>query len=219
MCAPRVFRAPQGPAARWAGLLGVPVGGGPPAHRPRRELRSARRLEAQPGPTATSLISHVIPLWLIQTSNLYRWNCNVFGASRKKTALNDVRHLAARGVVAAHGYRVWLLQARWPGGLKPVSPLLAQAEPQMKPPSPVRVRNGRFGAFFGRRGDVGFNACCSGARSGDGSFTLACVSGRRGDVGFNVATWLCHAREKVHPALVFDAARRTRLAVVGVLQH
>ena len=33
-----------------AGLLDVPVGGGPPASRPRRELRSARRLEARPGP-------------------------------------------------------------------------------------------------------------------------------------------------------------------------
>ena len=33
-----------------AGLLGVPVGSGPPASRPRRELRSARRLEARPGP-------------------------------------------------------------------------------------------------------------------------------------------------------------------------
>ena len=35
-----------------AGLLDVPVGGGPPASRPRRELRSARRLEARPGPAA-----------------------------------------------------------------------------------------------------------------------------------------------------------------------
>ena len=33
-----------------ARLLYVPVGGGPPARRPRRELRSARRLEARPGP-------------------------------------------------------------------------------------------------------------------------------------------------------------------------
>ena len=33
-----------------AGLLCVPVGGGPPASRPRCELRSARRLEARPGP-------------------------------------------------------------------------------------------------------------------------------------------------------------------------
>ena len=57
-------------AVRRAGLLGVLVGGGlsafclwprqisdrraacPPASRPRRELRSARRLEARPGPAA-----------------------------------------------------------------------------------------------------------------------------------------------------------------------
>ena len=32
--------------------LCVPVGGGPPASRPRRELRLARRLEARPGPAA-----------------------------------------------------------------------------------------------------------------------------------------------------------------------
>ena len=36
----------------WAGLLCAPVGGGPPASRPRHELRSARRLEARPGPAA-----------------------------------------------------------------------------------------------------------------------------------------------------------------------
>ena len=35
---------------RRARPLCVPVGGGPPASRPRRELRSARRLEARPGP-------------------------------------------------------------------------------------------------------------------------------------------------------------------------
>ena len=35
-----------------AGLLDAPVGGGPPAHRPRCELRSVRRLEARPGPAA-----------------------------------------------------------------------------------------------------------------------------------------------------------------------
>ena len=42
------MRVPPGPDG--AGLLDVPVGGGPPASRPRRELRSARRLEARPGP-------------------------------------------------------------------------------------------------------------------------------------------------------------------------
>ena len=70
--APLVFRAPEAPAARElsapcvvaCGAAGVPgaascvvgpgcaVGGGPPASRPRRELRSARRLEARPGPAA-----------------------------------------------------------------------------------------------------------------------------------------------------------------------
>ena len=35
---------------RRARPLCVPVGGGPPASRPHRELRSARRLEARPGP-------------------------------------------------------------------------------------------------------------------------------------------------------------------------
>ena len=38
---------------RRARPLCVPLGGGPPASRPRRELRSARRLEARPGPAAT----------------------------------------------------------------------------------------------------------------------------------------------------------------------
>ena len=53
LAAPLVLRAPSylavGPGCG-AGLLGVPTGGGPPASRPRRELRSARRLEARPGP-------------------------------------------------------------------------------------------------------------------------------------------------------------------------
>ena len=57
-----MFRALSGPTARWAGLLGVPVGGGPPASRPRRELRSARRLEARPGPaTAHGHRSQALP--------------------------------------------------------------------------------------------------------------------------------------------------------------
>ena len=42
--------------------LCVPVGGGPPARRPRRELRSARRLEARPGPaTAHGHRSQALP--------------------------------------------------------------------------------------------------------------------------------------------------------------
>ena len=105
-----VFRVPD--VLCRAGLLGVPVGGGPPASRPRRELRSARRLEARPGLAATSLISHVIPLSLIQTLNLHRWHCNVFGVYRKMTAINYVRDLAGGGVVAAHGCRSQELPTR-----------------------------------------------------------------------------------------------------------
>ncbi|WP_156929375.1 hypothetical protein [Actinomyces sp. ICM54] len=45
---------------------------------------------------------------------------------------------------------------------------------------------GVFGAVFGCRGDVGFNGCCSGARSGV--------------VGFNVAMLSRLVREKVRPA-------------------
>ena len=73
---------------------------------------------------------------------------------------------------------------------------------------------GVLGAFFGCRGDGGFNARCSGASigdggftlvcisgcRGDGGFTLACISGRRGVIGFNVATSQQPEREKVRPA-------------------
>ena len=52
------------------------------------------------------------------------------------------------GAAASHGYRVWALQTRRPGYLKPLSPLRAQAVPQLKPSSPLRVRNGRFWSVF-----------------------------------------------------------------------
>ena len=43
------------------------------------------------------VISHVIPLRLLQTLNLHRWNCNVFAWSRKITVLNYVRNLSGSG--------------------------------------------------------------------------------------------------------------------------
>ena len=49
---------------------------------------------------------------------------------------------------AAHARCVWVLQARWSGGLKPSSPLLAWACVGLKPRSPLRVRNGRFWCVF-----------------------------------------------------------------------
>ena len=45
-----------------------------------------------------SVISHVIPLRLLQTLNLHRWNCNVFPRSRKITGLNYVRDLSGPGL-------------------------------------------------------------------------------------------------------------------------
>ena len=44
-------------------------------------------------PRHRPLISHVIPLRLVQSLNLHRWNCNVFGVSRKMTTINYVRNL------------------------------------------------------------------------------------------------------------------------------
>ena len=49
-----------------AGLLGVPVGGGPPASRPRCELRSARRLEARPGPAVLAAASNRAALGMLR---------------------------------------------------------------------------------------------------------------------------------------------------------
>ena len=45
-----------------------------------------------------SVISRVIPLRLLQTLNLHRWNCNVFPRSRKITVLNYVRNLSGSGL-------------------------------------------------------------------------------------------------------------------------
>ena len=59
---------------------------------------------------------------------------------------------------------------------------------------------GVFGVFFGCRGATGFNGCCSRVSSGDGGFTLACVSGCRGVIGFKAATLLRPVREIVLPA-------------------
>ena len=50
-------------------------------------------------------MSHVIPLRVFQILNSCRWNCNVFGWSRKMTEGNYVRNLAGGGVVATHGRR------------------------------------------------------------------------------------------------------------------
>ena len=92
----------------------------PPARRPRRELRSARRLEARPGPAGLA------------------------AASNRSGCLCDARP----GLAAAHGYRSQALSASWAGCLKPLSPLRVPAEPRLKPSSPLWARNGRFWCIF-----------------------------------------------------------------------
>ena len=59
---------------------------------------------------------------------------------------------------------------------------------------------GVFGAFFGRRGVVGFSGPLLGASSGDGGFNGCCLAVCSGVVGFNVATLSRLVREKVRPA-------------------
>ena len=65
-----------------------------------------------------SVNSHVIPLRLLQTLNLRRWNCNVFPRSRKITVLNYVRNLSGPGlrspavVAAKPSHRLRALRVR-----------------------------------------------------------------------------------------------------------
>ena len=49
---------------------------------------------------------------------------------------------------AARGCRSQAMSARWAGCLKPLSPLLACIRVGLKPPSPLRVRNGCFWCSF-----------------------------------------------------------------------
>ena len=70
---------------------------------PRASLGASPRSPARPRHRPS--ISHVIPLRLVQTLNLHRWNCNVFGVSQKMTTINYVRNLGGGSVVAARRHR------------------------------------------------------------------------------------------------------------------
>ena len=104
--------------------LCVPVGGGPPARSPHASCARSGRSRGPPWPCRhppaprpglaprsparprhLPSISHVIPLRLVQTLNVRRWNCNVFGVSRKMTAINYVRNMGGGDVLAARGHR------------------------------------------------------------------------------------------------------------------
>ena len=106
LVAPLVFRAPEAPAA-------VCAGGRRPAREPsalRASLGASPRSPARP--RHCPLISHVIPLRLVQSLNLHRWNCNVFGVSRKMTTINYVRNLGGGGAWSLMCYWVRCFEAR-----------------------------------------------------------------------------------------------------------
>ena len=107
---------------RRARPLCVPVGGGPPARSPHASCARSGRSRGPPWPCRhppaprpglaprsparprhRPSISHVIPLRLVQTLNVRRWNCNVFGVSRKMTAINYVRNMGGGDVLAPVG--------------------------------------------------------------------------------------------------------------------
>ena len=71
---------------------------------------------------------------------------------------------------------------------------------------------GVLGAFFGCSGVVGFIGRCLEVSSGDGGFTLVCISGCRGVVGFNVAMSQLSVREKVRPAQLVAGLSVTEFA-------
>ena len=72
-------------------------------------------------------ISHVIPLCVLQTMNLYRCNCNVCGWSRKVTAGNYVRLLFSLGPAATRRHR--RLAPRHGSAACPVGTVISHAIP------------------------------------------------------------------------------------------
>ena len=93
----RLPRALQPGAAGVPGILVEPI-------RPARPLACLQSLSKRLHRGCPKM-SHVIPLRVFQILNSCRWNCNVFGWSRKMTEGNYVRNLAGGGVVATHGRR------------------------------------------------------------------------------------------------------------------
>ena len=146
---PRVFRAPEG-LTRRAGLLCVPVGGGPPARRPRRELRSARRLEARPGPAGPAAASNRAGLVVSVLSVSLRHRPRAPQPAlrcpphRRRLVADVWLSASARSRTrTCHSPRTSEISR-----VKPSSPLLARVRVGLKPASPLRVRNGRFGCVY-----------------------------------------------------------------------
>ena len=119
-----------------AGLLVVPVGGGPPASRPRCELRSARRLEARPGPLVPSG-----PSGALHTSGAGCADVWLDASQAPPPSTGTAARPRSCGLPMA-------LRDRQRARLKPPSPLLVRACVGLKLPSPLRARNERFWCSF-----------------------------------------------------------------------
>ena len=79
---------------------------------------------------ASSPISHVIPLQLLQTLNLRRWNCGVLSDTRKMTVGNYVRLFRQSPVIPFWSRAGRALVARWSrAGRALVPPWPARAAP------------------------------------------------------------------------------------------
>ena len=140
-----------------AGLLGVPVGGGPPASRPRRELRSARRLEARPGPatahghrslapTGTPSLAHsphAQPLTSLIPEPTRNFACNspdtTSNLEFRSLELQRFQTLLKLLPIELHAaFRGQTPNTRRPPHLKPITPMRADHCHEMKPPTPLR---------------------------------------------------------------------------------
>ena len=147
-----------------SGLLCVPVGGGPPASRPRCELRSARRLEAWPGPSTahghrsqahpTSESSHAKPLLGLRRSPpaltpLIPEPTRNFACNSPDTTSNlELRSLELQRFqtllkllpIELHAtFRGQTRNTRQPPRLKPMTPMRVDHCHEMKPPAPLRA--------------------------------------------------------------------------------
>ena len=203
LVAPRVFRAPEAPAAREARR---PHFVRRRASKPARALRSLRRPSHQwrlrcagwlgavprsPARPRRPAISPVIPLRLFQTLNSDRCNCN--GVLTGASLAYLVQHVAGLKPVAP-------LRPGLRGGVKLRSPLLAQAEPQVKPPSPLRGENAVI------PGVVGLQRCWRFHWSTPGGVQRCCwfqsrhVAAPCARKSSPCAAWCGREREKVRPA-------------------
>ena len=143
-----------------AGLLGVPVGGGPPARSPHASLRlGAIDLEARPGPAAADgHRSQALPPPMGPQSG----PAAAHGPAVRPSGPSGALHTS--GALLADGARCVVSKAglaspppmgpqsgradQAAGCLKPVSPLLMCGCVGLKPASPLRVRNGCFWCGF-----------------------------------------------------------------------